>query len=351
VTYSLTISQLHARRARCRAALASLEPAYRHLQNCCNICGSGRSALLATNDRYGFSVRTVLCLDCGLIYLQDPLSLKDYAQFYGSGAYRDLTDAFNGDTATMEAIQTDQRNYARGVARLLQSVPDFARQGTLLDIGGSAGAVAVAVAAHFNYEITVLDPAAEEVAAARAIGAEGIVGTLETFESSKKFDIILLCRSIEHLFDLKCSLQKIRDSLNPNGIFYCDLIDFVESCQQTGGIEANSKIDHCYWLCQQTAADIFGSVGLEIVGMDLTSPVSIGYLLQSCEPQPLPPIPHASGQIARQLRAIDNDWRQSVQGRRTLLEQLRWLAYRGKRKVMRQFATGAPMNPPHPSPH
>lgn len=106
------------------------------------------------------------------------------------------------------------------------------------------------VAREFGLQGTVLDPATDEIEAARAAGLEAIVGSVEDWETEDRFDLILLCRSIEHLFDLKLSLSRIRGLLKPQGLFYCDIADFMEMCRMMGSPETFTKVDHCYWLTQ-----------------------------------------------------------------------------------------------------
>ena len=106
---------------------------------------------------------------------------------------------------------------------------------SLLDVGDSTGMVAREVAKRFGLEPTVLDPALDEIETAKRAGLDGIVGSLETFETTKKYHLILSCRSIEHLFDLRGSLLKMRDLLADQGLLYVDSIDFLECCRLRGG--------------------------------------------------------------------------------------------------------------------
>jgi SAM-dependent methyltransferase len=337
--FEISQIELEKRRARCGELIKGLEQREMHLQTHCNVCGSRQKAILADRDRYGLPIRTAMCLNCGLIYLADRPSAEDYTDFYATGTYRVLTSGFVGIHPSIESIQRDQFQYASQLIRALTGHVPRDQQRCLLDVGGSAGIIAKRVAEYFGLHATVLDPAAKEINAARAAGLEGIVGSLESFKGSNRFDLILLCRSLEHLFDLRGSLLKIRDLLRPGGLLYCDIIDFVECCRLRGTPQAISKIDHCYWLCQESAPRIFRSIGLQAVSVNVSSdPECLGYLLESCDPVPLTASNEfAVHRILRQLREIDQDWRKEVSPLQILTHKVRKTFYGVRRSAYRSL--------------
>ena len=253
-----------------------------------------------------------LCLDCGLFYLVDRFSAAGYSDFYASGAYRTVSSQFNGVTHAIDEVQSNQVAYARNLARSLAGFVPARREGKLLDVGGSAGIVAREIAKEFGLRGTVLDPATDEVAAARAAGLDAVVGSLEDWNTNDKFDLILLCRSIEHLFDLRHSLARIRSLLTPDGLFYCDIADFMEMCRLMGPPETFTKVDHCYWLTQSTALQIFRSLGFELVSMNIVSgPAQVGFLLRACGPSPPEALTSQAQTLAQveEIQWIEREWR------------------------------------------
>jgi SAM-dependent methyltransferase len=212
------------------------------------------------------------------------------------------------------------------------------RHGNLLDIGGSAGVVSAQFAKKFDLSATVLDPAEEEVRAARALGLGGVVGSVEEYDTDEKYDLILLCRSIEHLMDLRTAFSRIRRLLKPGGHFYCDLADFVELCHLVGPPETVAKIDHCYWLTQSTALDIFRALGFEVVSMNIVFGFGYaGYLLRASEPKAIGCVPEERIQkLIEQIHRIQFEWTVDTSSN-TISHSLRLKAYRMKRRVL-QFA-------------
>lgn len=337
--FSIHPKDLEFRRKRCQPLVEKLAASIRTQNTGCNVCGSPSLIVLAHRDRYGFSVRTALCTACGLIYLADRLDRDEYSAMYADGKYRALAGRFSRSETTLEKIREDQTRYAAKVIRALEPHFELQRHYSLLDVGGSAGFVAATVASRFGCTATVLDPSVNELASARSVGLETIVGSLETYETGKRFEVILLCRSIEHLFDLRGSLSKLRDMLKPNGFLYCDIVDFIECCRCIGAPQAVTKLDHCYWLCQETATTIFQALGLEPVAVDVSCDFdSIGYLLRRCAPTGAPETSRAVvDNLVRRLREINSDWLHYGLVSRGMTDRLRSRAYRAKRQLLAVF--------------
>jgi len=331
---SIHPADLERRRSRCRPVIESLRHLARETQGTCNVCGSVHNAVLADADRYGFPIRTALCTHCGLIYMADRFTPEAYADFYGSGAYRSISSEFNGARQKIAGIQLDQLEYA---AHVIAAVEPYVRRragAQLLDVGGSTGIVARQFADHFELAATVLDPAVREVAAARELGVNGVIGSVETYQPAEKYDVVLLCRSIEHLCDLRRALERIRELLQPGGVFYCDVIDYLESCRVLGPPQVVSKVDHCYWLCQETAPVIFGALGFEIVSVNVSyEPGVVGYVLRRGEPAPAECPTSTVHQILRRIRELDADWRQLARVPHDLRHRARRMGFRFKRQV------------------
>lgn len=335
-------SDLEQRRKRCARVVESLLSSPRELAPACGICASTRSVVVSERDRYGLPVRTAMCLNCGLFYLLDRFTARAYAEFYRNGSYRLLTSLFNGVHHSISRIQADQIGYARRLAGLLEGYATWRKGARLLDIGGSAGLIAREFATRFGINGTVLDPAEEEIAAARAKGLDGVVGTIEDWTTPERFDLILLCRSVEHLFDLETALRKIRALLRPGGLFFFDIAEFFELCNLTGPPQTVTKVDHCYWLSQESVPGICRGAGLELLSMSITfGQGQVGFVFRACEPMPVPPLQQIrlDSQI-RRLQQIDAAWLEYGQSSVDSIDWLRRKAYRVKRRIQKLSATG-----------
>lgn len=354
-------SELELRRKRCRAEADKLLHLPRETVTCCNVCSSERHVQVGARDRYGLPLRMALCLDCGLFYLIDRFSYRGYSDFYGSGAYRAVSSQFNGVTHTIAQVQADQVTYARTLVRALAGFVPRSREGKLLDVGGSAGIVTREFVKEFGLSGTVLDPATEEVAAAKAAGLEAVVGSVEDWQTDDKFDVILLCRSIEHLFDLRLAFSRIRALLKPRGLFYVDIADFMEMCRLVGVPETFTKVDHCYWLTETTALQIFKMTGFELVSMNIVfGAAQVGFLLRACEPSAAPTVgaSHTMAQV-EEIQRIEREWHAFGKKPLSAKDWLRRKGYHAKRKLARLLAakpktetqeSAVPLAPVHNAP-
>lgn len=219
----------------------------------CNLCKSTDVAQLSSRDRYGFPIRAGICQWCGLVRLLDRYTPECYAEFYRSGEYRKLVSQFHGREINAETIQAEQAEYAKRVGNLLDG---FVSGSQLLDIGGSTGVVAHHVARKFGMSATLIDPAADETAVAVQFGIETVNASAEDWQTERRFDLILLCQTIDHLLDPLAVLRKIRTLLKPTGIVFVDILDFEKVVRQKGIVGA-VKIDHPFNFTVRTARAMF----------------------------------------------------------------------------------------------
>lgn len=225
----------------------------------CSQCGTViRRQVLATQDRYGLPVRTVECM-CGLRLL-DPRMTKDaYAEFYEQH-YRPLLTALLGAQYTIEHVRENQRKYALALADEIESwvVPYPSAQ--LLDLGGSTGLIAQEFMRRWGCEATVVDPCEAELQ--QATGCTQIHASAEDVTFAKEsFDVILLCRTIEHLLDPKGVLTRAREWVTPDGFLVVDAMDV-----DYWGKEVRYKVDHPYAFTAATLRRMVTSAGWRVRG-------------------------------------------------------------------------------------
>lgn len=233
----------------------------------CNFCGSPRSEWLwlADRDRAGHQATSVLCRNCGLVFITPRMTAEGYAEFYGSGAYRQIAGQFGHDK---EKMQDSQGKYARAVGNWLTGVlPHSIEGGTLLDIGGSNGIVAAELKQRFGLsQATVLEPSQSECGEAADRGLCGEPGSLESWEPGQRsYNFITLWQTVDHLLDIACSFAKIRRILAPGGLFALDIVNFPFLLKAFRKVERAVKIDHPYGLSPSVMACFLLRAGFEIV--------------------------------------------------------------------------------------
>lgn len=191
-----------------------------------------------------------------------------YGRFY-DGIYRPLVSAFHGRLIDARTIQAEQRDYAIERAEFIRPFITNAARRTLLDIGGSTGVVAAHFAKEFGLQGTLIDPAPLEVEEARRLGLETITGLVEQHDFGKRrFDVVIICQTVDHLLDVAGTLTRVRQLLSDNGLLFIDIVDFRAAYLRNWSVEDAVKIDHPYYLTEQTMVAYLRSSGFEVMRSD-----------------------------------------------------------------------------------
>ena len=244
----------------------------------CNLCGERRLAEASRSDRYGYPAVLMICARCGLGFLSPRLTAAEYAAFY-DGVYRPLVSAYHGRLIDAETVQGEQHDYAEGLAdhlgRVLATPPR-----SIMDIGGSTGAVAAPLCERFGAEATVIDPAPDELRVAREAGMETIAGLAESYDpEGRTWDLVLLCQTIDHLLDVAGTLDAIRGMMAADGRAFVDVLDVSFMMRRRGSVEKAVKIDHPFYLTRLTALGHFSRAGLAVESERLSDDGHWGFVL------------------------------------------------------------------------
>ena len=262
---------------------------------------------LTHEDRYGFDVAAAACAACGLVFLDPHPTAAAYDAFYRE-TYRPLVSAFHGRRIDAETVEGEQVGYAAALARLLAPFLAGRPAGTLLDVGGSTGVVAEVVCAEHGLKGTVLDPAPDELVRAADRGLATVPGTIESFDpGGTRFDVVLLCQTLDHVLDASGALAKLRGVLTDDGLLFVDVVDFRAAYLRAGSVEAATKIDHPYSFTEPTIEAMLARSGLAVVRKDYAADhLHVGYV---CRPGPADetlPEPGTVRELLREVRHVQN---------------------------------------------
>ena len=274
----------------------------------CNLCGGEHFVTLTHIDRYGYPAKAQGCLDCGLVTLNPVMTAEAYTSFYVE-TYRPLVSAYHGRLIDAETIQDEQRSYAADLADLLSRHLETRQAARMLDVGGSTGVVSHLLKERFGLEATVIDPAPMEIEVAQRLGLKTVTGFVEDYEPEEgAFDLIVLCQTVDHLLDVKSSLAKIHSLLSPNGLFFVDIVDFRAAYRRNGSVEGAVKVDHPYYLTEETMQAYLRRVGFEVLEVNYAADhLHIGYVCKPGEADPEATTdPAWVAQQWHEVRAIQN---------------------------------------------
>jgi hypothetical protein len=245
----------------------------------CNLCGATAFVTLAHRDRYHYPAEAAGCIRCGLVFLNPVMTAGAYGAFY-SRTYRPLVSAYHGRLIDAHTIQDEQRQYAAERLRFLEPHFEGVAGGTLLDIGGSTGVVAHAVARRFGMRGTVIDPAPLEAAEAQRLGLETIEGLVEEVDlGARRFDGVIMCQTVDHLLDISGTLDRLRGLLRSDGRLFIDIVDFRAAYLRNWSVEDAIKIDHPYYLTESTTSALLARAGFDILAVDYAADhLHVGYV-------------------------------------------------------------------------
>jgi SAM-dependent methyltransferase len=231
-----------------------------------------------------------------------------YAAFYAR-TYRPLVSAFHGRLIDASTIQGEQREYAADRGDLLAPYLEGRQYRTLLDIGGSTGVVADALARRFDLRATVIDPAPLETVQAQALGIETIEGLVEDVDlGTTRFDVVVLCQTVDHLLDIAGTLARVRQLLTPGGLLFVDIVDFRAAYLRNWSVEDAVKIDHPYYLTEATMVAYLVRAGFEIARADYAADhLHVSYVARLSAPRPDHlPSPRVVEDLWREVRFVQN---------------------------------------------
>ena len=234
----------------------------------CNLCAAREFVILSHRDRYGYPAQAHACRHCGLVFLNPRMTADAYGRFY-DGIYRPLVSAFHGRLIDARTIQAEQHDYAEERAEFIRPFITNSPRQTMLDIGGSTGVVAAHFAKEFGLQGTLIDPAPLEVEQAQRLGLETITGLVEQHDfATRRFDVVIICQTVDHLLDVAGTLARVRQLLSDNGVLFIDIVDFRAAFLRNWSVEAAIKIDHPYYLTERTMMAYLRSSGFEVLRSD-----------------------------------------------------------------------------------
>ena len=245
----------------------------------CDLCGWQVFRIISHADRYGFPGTYQMCEGCGLVFQNPRPTTGGYEEFYAKW-YRPLVAALFGRRHNEREMRADQTAY---VTKLMKFLKQYMRSKPIefsVDLGGSTGWVAKGVQDTLGGRCLVVDPSPAELAEARKQGLDCEQALAEQWNTNgRRFDLVLICRSVDHFLSISGVLNKVAGCLKPGGYLFVDPVDF-ESCAGAAlDYRRLLKMDHVYYLSDETMRLYLKAAGFDMVASDFgDGTYYLGYL-------------------------------------------------------------------------
>ncbi len=180
------------------------------LRRSCPICGSTKSKTLYI-QKYsnGISHTIVTCSVCGFVYVKNIPDVKETKRIYSIDTIYEYT--------------RDEDIHKKTVAILKKYINI---RMSILDVGCATGNLLYLLKCNHYQRLLGIDPAPNcRKIAQQEFGINVITASIESFRTNKTFDLIILNNVLEHLSDVRGSIEKLLRMLNDGGFLYMALPD------------------------------------------------------------------------------------------------------------------------------
>jgi 2-polyprenyl-3-methyl-5-hydroxy-6-metoxy-1,4-benzoquinol methylase len=242
----------------------------------CAVCGSRKNELLAVatgNRGLEYIARehhVVICLDCGLTFLNPQHDVEDYDRYYALSDYKPIKtppDVF----LRRHEYRRIQASYLLDTLRSWwpnRELPDL----NAVDIGCGPG-VLLHYLAKAGLNVTGLE-ASDDAAdyAEHTLGLNIIRGSVNAeLLPENSFDIAVSTASIEHFTDPHGALLAMGQSLKPGGLLYVNTPDLLGMVLKKG--EASQfKFVHTYYFTEISLTNLIEKAGYRVIRSWVTPP-------------------------------------------------------------------------------
>jgi len=185
------------------------------------VCGATGSVQLATHDRFGIPVGTVLCQSCGLCRTDPRLATKDLPSFYNE-IYHGLHQGISEPDPASVLFRVGQGDAIHSYVHDLLPGGDL----RVAEIGCGTGNVLrefQAAATDRDVAVAGCEYAEAFVAVGRKAGTDVRLGGPEALRSSAPFDLVIMSHVAEHFPDPVEALTGVRELGHLDTLYYVEV--------------------------------------------------------------------------------------------------------------------------------
>lgn len=163
----------------------------------------------------------VSCRNCGVVFSDSDAMQSDYDSFYSNMSKYENMDISSGSGQCKYDI--DRLNQTADI--ISQNIP---KNFSILDIGAGNGGLLTALQTKGYLNLTGVDPSlvcVKNIENKNFEGVQSVIFNLDKAISGRKFDCVILSHVMEHIYDVKSTIEKILSILNKDGFLYIEVPD------------------------------------------------------------------------------------------------------------------------------
>ena len=286
----------------------------------CNLCGSERRQKIGSVDKFKLNVTSVICLDCGLIYINPRPTADCYRRFYESGgddqgvyhadmsvenveqilqsyfgsdyrvsekdwvkvqAYKQKFMDYGDEDAEGFEVREQNEQSLRTADDIYESFKGFVPVGSkMFEVGASWGYQLVPWRDRHECEVSGVEPQTAAVQRAKErLDIDLYQGFADNPDiPNEAFDAVLNLRAINHMLDPMNELRQQWKILKPGGMLLLDNQESLLKARYSGFDGATVEIDHPYMFSVQTLSAMVEKAGFNIV---MTSIIDSRYVIKT----------------------------------------------------------------------
>jgi 2-polyprenyl-3-methyl-5-hydroxy-6-metoxy-1,4-benzoquinol methylase len=223
-------------------------------------CGKDNSSVLATTDRYGFWVRTVICHNCGLIRTNPQLTHESSQKFYEK-YYRSL---YTGSKIPDSEFFDNQIRSGEKKFFFITQHTNL-KSGNVFEVGTGAGGILIPFK-NAGFDVYGVDYDLEYLQMGKDADLTLLQGGVEELSNlDVKADIIILSHVLEHVSDLDRMLRLLKECLNPEGMIYIEVPGIYSIPKNYPDFIRYLQNAHLYYFTLSSLTQIVSKNGFELV--------------------------------------------------------------------------------------
>ena len=221
----------------------------------CPVCDKTEFEFVYKGVEEGHSYQYVICRECGLVFINPRMSETKYKEFYQK----------DYDNEYLEKQFRQDVKRGKDFIFYLEFNNIKLKGKSILDIGCNSGGILKAFQDH-GCDVAGVDYNKEAVAFGQK---KGLNIKVKEIDITKKYDIVLMIHTIEHLLDPERSLKRIANVLlEDGGLLYIQTPGILNLKAEGYNLNVNMGLGHVFYFSFETLHNFLLKAGFEIIKAD-----------------------------------------------------------------------------------